>query len=86
MATEVKVDGSGRMVIPVRLRRSLGLGNGGGTVVLDESADGIILQPRPGARAAPAIDEHGLVVLDLGRRVGVDEVAVAVAADRDRRD
>lgn len=85
MGTEVKVDAAGRMVIPVQLRRSLGL-DGGGVVVLDEGADGVVLQPLQGARAAPVVDERGLVVLDPGRTVSQEEVAEAIAADRDRRD
>ncbi len=86
MTVEVKVDASGRMVIPARLRRALGVGEDGGQVVLDEGPDGLSLSPHSPRREPPAVDEFGLVVLDVGREVGADEVADAIARDREDRD
>lgn len=85
MSTTVKVDGSGRMVIPARLRRSLGLGDQGGIVVLDDGVDGVVMHPPRDDRDEPAADELGLIVLDPGRRVSQQEVTAAVEEDRDRR-
>lgn len=86
MSVKVKVDGSGRMVIPARLRRELGIGEEGGEVVLGDGPMGLTLTPDQADRQPPVVDELGLVVLDVGREVGANEVSDAMAADRDRRE
>ena len=47
-----KVDSSGRLVIPARFRRQLGIADGGGEVELIDTPDGVLLRhigpPVPG--------------------------------------
>lgn len=82
---EVRVDGAGRMVIPARLRRLLGLGEQGGTVEVEDTADGLSIRPRDVDRPGIRRDEHGLLVIDTGRQVSAREVSDAIDEDRSRR-
>lgn len=82
---EVKVDRAGRMVIPAGIRRLLGLGTNGGVVELVDGPDGISIRSREAATPGPTRDEHGLLVLDVGREVTNDEVLEAIERDRARR-
>lgn len=81
----VKVDGAGRMVIPADLRKRLGLDDTGGVVDVELEPDHLAIRPLRD-RQDPEEDEHGLLVLDVGRAVTADEVADAVDSDRDQRD
>lgn len=82
---DVKVDGAGRMVIPARLRRRLGIGTDGGVVGVEEAGDGLVLRPRDVDRPDIHQDEHGLLVIDVARDVTAEEVSDAIDADRARR-
>lgn len=81
---KVKVDGAGRMVIPADLRRRLGLDERGGVVELELEPDHLAIRPLRDRRE-PELDEHGLMVLDVGRAVTADEVTTAIDVDRDQR-
>lgn len=78
----VKVDRSGRMVIPLQVRRGLGIPHGGEVDLLD-TPDGALL--RPTFDPCVATDEHGLLTVAVGRRVTAGEVRDAVVSDRDDR-
>lgn len=82
---EVKVDAAGRMVIPARLRRLLGLGEDGGTVEVVDTADGLSIRPQDESPPRIQRDEHGLLVIDTGREVTAREVSDAIDEDRARR-
>lgn len=82
---EVKVDASGRMVIPARLRRLLGIGEDGGTVDVVDTADGLSIRPHDDSPPQIHRDEHGLLVIDTGRVVTTREVSDAIDEDRARR-
>lgn len=81
---EVRVDGAGRMVIPAALRARLGLDEAGGAVQVEFESDHLTVRPLRDRRD-PEVDEHGLLVLDVGRAVTTDEVAAAIESDRDQR-
>lgn len=79
-----KVDSSGRLVIPARFRRQLGIADGGGEVELIDTPDGVLL--RHIGPPVPRRDARGLAVVELGRPVTNGEVVAAVTADRESRD
>lgn len=82
---EVRVDGAGRMVIPARLRRLLGIGDDGGVVEVEDTGDGLMLRPPDRERPEIRPDGHGLLVIDIGRDVSTDEVRDAIDDDRGHR-
>jgi AbrB family looped-hinge helix DNA binding protein len=73
-----KVDSSGRLVIPARFRRQLGIADGGGEVELIDTPDGVLL--RHIGPPVPRRDARGLAVVELGRPVTNGEVVAAVTA------
>ena len=79
-----RIDGSGRVVIPARIRRALGIGDDGGEVELLDTPDGVLLRP-PGT-PSPTRNERGMMVVELGRPVTTEEVADAIREDRERTD
>jgi AbrB family looped-hinge helix DNA binding protein len=79
-----KVDRSGRVVIPARIRRSLGLPDEGGEIELLDTPDGVLL--RSTDAPVPRRDDRGLMVVEVGRSVSTQEVVEAVRADRERAD
>ena len=79
-----KVDRSGRVVIPARIRRGLGLPDEGGEVELLDTPDGVLL--RSVEAPVPRRDDRGLMVVEVGRPVATREVSDAVRADRERAD
>lgn len=79
-ATRVKIDRSGRVVIPAELREELGLVD---EVELVDTPDGLLL--RSPIRPVLTVDEHGLRVVHVGRPVSVADVRRAVDEDRDAR-
>ena len=82
---EIEVDGAGRMVIPAALRRSLGIGDDGGVVEVDDTPDGLVIHPRDVEPVAVARNADGLLVVDVGREVSNEEVVDAIHDDRRRR-
>lgn len=77
-----KVDAAGRLVIPLPLRRLLGL-VGGGEIDLEPSGEGLIIRRPPGS-AEVTVDEDGLPLVDLdgGDTVTNEQVLEALRADR----
>lgn len=82
---DVKVDRAGRLVIPARMRRSLGLDENGGIVEIVDGPDGVELRAKDAETASLTRDEHGLLVIEVDRRVTNDEVLSAIRQDRERR-
>lgn len=85
LLVDVKVDKAGRLVIPAHMRRALGLGDDGGVVEILDGPDGLELRAKDRAPASVTRDEHGLLVIDVDRRVTNDEVLAAIDQDRERR-
>jgi len=81
---KARIDGSGRVVIPARIRRELGIGRDGGEVELLDTPDGVLLRPLGGP--IPQRNEHGMLVVAIGHEVTADEVASAIDEDRQRAD
>ena len=79
-----RIDGAGRVVIPARIRRELGIGPDGGGVELLETPDGVLL--RPLGNLVPERNERGMLVVAIGREVTTDEVASAIDEDREGTD
>lgn len=82
MLMKTRVDASGRVVIPVEIRRRLGLFEGGGEVDLVDTPDGVVI--RSSTAPVPLRDARGLLVVELGRQVTTAEVLAAVTEDRER--
>jgi len=80
-----KVDGAGRLVIPLALRRLLGLSDGG-EVEVEATGDGLLVRRVPGS-VTVTTDDDGLVVVRIGGvdRVSNAEVIDAIQADRATR-
>lgn len=79
---EVSVDRAGRMVIPAPVRRTLRIGQDGGAVELEEGPEGIVLRPLDRPNTSLSRDEHGLLVIDVGRPVTAAELDTALAPAR----
>ncbi len=81
----VNVDEAGRLVIPLALRRLMGLRDGG-EVDLEATSDGILLR-RPTARATVEVASDGLPVVHMQgvERISNDDVLDAIRADRLQR-
>ena len=83
MTYAIKMDRSGRVVIPQAVRERLDLADGAYSLDLIESEDGILLRPK--LEEIPA-ERHptGWIVFDAPERGEADPVQ-AVEAERDRR-
>lgn len=79
---KVSVDSAGRMVIPKPVRDRLGMSGRVGTLELLETADGVVI--RNAVAAEPALDTRGLLVVDIRRPLGAEEVDTAVEESRRR--
>lgn len=77
-----KVDRAGRVVIPLPLRRLLGLVDGG-EVDLEPTGDGLLIRRVEGS-ASVSTGEDGLPVIEVGGvgTVTNDDVLEAIRADR----
>lgn len=73
----LKVDASGRMVVPADLRDELGITD---EVEAVDTPDGLLLRAPEGPRVHE--DERGLLVVSVGRPVSASEVRDAVDDDR----
>jgi AbrB family looped-hinge helix DNA binding protein len=80
-----QVDTAGRLVIPLPLRRLLGLVDGG-EVDLEATGDGLLIRRLEGS-ASVSSDDEGLPVVRLGGvgTVSNEEVLDAIEADRSVR-
>jgi AbrB family looped-hinge helix DNA binding protein len=80
----LRIDGQGRIVIPLAERRRLGL-VGGDPVELIPTYEGLLIEPRREATVRIAAD--GLPVLEFtdGRSISTEELLAAIDADRDAR-
>jgi AbrB family looped-hinge helix DNA binding protein len=83
MSETIRMDRTGRVVIPRRIREAFGIEGGAFDLAIEASDDGIVL--RPAAGAIPARRHRtGWVVFDSGDPESVDPVA-AVSDERRRR-
>ena len=80
----VRIDGQGRIVVPLPERRRLGL-QGGDELVLLPTPEGLLLERRRAATVRTAAD--GLPVVDFAepRRVTNEEAVAAIRAERASR-
>lgn len=78
--TRAKIDASGRVVIPADLREDLGLTD---EVELVDTPDGVLL--RSPNKPMVHRDEHGLLVVSIGRPTSAEEVRQAIDDDRSSR-
>lgn len=80
VAVRLKVDSSGRVVVPADIRDELGITD---EVEAIDTPDGLLLR----APDAPVVseDDRGLLVVSVGRRVTTEEVRDAVDEDRRHR-
>jgi len=83
MKKTIKMDAAGRVVVPHAIREKYGLAGGGHRLEIFESAEGIVLRPKPEVIPARR-DPSGWVVFDSGGEERVDP-ARAVAESRERR-
>lgn len=83
MSKPIKMDRSGRVVIPLAIREKYGLDRGSHQLEIFESAEGIVL--RPAAEEIPA-ERHpsGWVVFRSSSKEGIDP-SQAVEEERERR-
>lgn len=83
MGETVKMDGSGRVVIPQAIRERYGLVEGSYRLEIRESPEGIVLRPKP--EEIPA-ERHssGWVVFRSGGEETVDPVR-SIDEERERR-
>ncbi len=83
MTRTIKMDRSGRVVIPLVIREKYGLADGAYRLEISESVDGIVLRPQ--VEEIPADrDESGWVVFGSETEEPVDPVE-AVERERERR-
>lgn len=82
MASRVRVDGQGRMVLPRWLRR--GLVDEPGEITAELTPDGVLLRPTSPDGEIGRTDD-GLPVLRLGQPVTNDEVLAAIDRERSER-
>lgn len=83
MSKRLKVDASGRVVIPLAQRRRLGIEKGG-EVELADAPDGLLLR-RPDRSSGLRRDKHGLLTVSTGRPSTTEETLRAIREDRERR-
>lgn len=81
MTQQPRLDKSGRVLIPKKLRDELSP-KAGQAVTLEVDGDGLHL--RPVARAARLVERHGRLVLDCPDLTGVDTQAVNKMIDAAR--
>ncbi len=83
MKKTIKMDRSGRVVLPLAMREKYGLVDGGHRLEIFESPDGIVLRPRP--EEIP-VERHasGWVVFRSGEEQTVD-LDQAVEEEREHR-
>lgn len=82
MTQQPRLDKSGRVLIPKKLRDELGL-KAGQAVTLEVDGDGLHL--RPVARAARLVERHGRLILDCPDLAEVDSQAVNEMIDAARQ-
>lgn len=82
MTQQPRLDKSGRVLIPKKLRDELGL-KVGEALTLEVDGDGLHL--RPAARAARLVEHHGRLILDVPGVAGVDSQAVNEMIDAVRQ-
>ena len=80
----VSVDRQGRLVLPLEIRRRLGLEGRAGQLRLVETADGVLLEAPP-AKATVTTEADGLPSLSLEGRTGaIENETVLDAIDAER--
>jgi AbrB family looped-hinge helix DNA binding protein len=84
MATRVKVDRQGRVVIPLSERERLGIAEGG-MLELIATPEGLLLEPRSPARVVTAADGLPLIVFEDSRTFSNEETLEAIHRERDHR-
>lgn len=84
MATTVKVDAQGRVVIPQAERERLGLPDGG-VLELVSTPEGVLLERRRHATVTEAEDGLPQITLEDGENVSNTETVDAIHTQRDDR-
>lgn len=80
----VRIDGQGRIVVPLAERQRLGL-RGGDALELIPTPEGLLLEPRPEVIVSMAAD--GLPVAEFvdGRTIANEDLLAAIDAERNAR-